>query len=224
MRASKEDTLDANLFYYEKGNTMDAFDYVMESLSRLDDLYFNSKNDEAKKVISDYKKLTKSIIVKTKKADAYIKAHPGCDKDTHEDGSANPEYNQAYKYVEDAYNDLDSLSMRVFNLEKYPSSDLEYSARDLSITGIVVSLICLVLAPFIPAYSIVMAGPGITSAVIGGVIANREAKANLKRWENKENEWKSVNQENALDKLKEISSAIEDLDLAFKKKYSPWID
>lgn len=114
--------------------------------------------------------------------------------------------------------------MRVFNLEKYPSSDLEYSARDLSITGIVVSLICLVLAPFIPAYSIVMAGPGITSAVIGGVITNREAKANLKRWENKENEWKSVNQENALDKLKEISSAIEDLDLAFKKKYSPWID
>lgn len=68
MRASKEDTLDANLFYYEKGNTMDAFDYVMESLSRLDDLYFNSKNDEAKKVISDYKKLTKSIIVKTKKS------------------------------------------------------------------------------------------------------------------------------------------------------------
>ncbi len=203
---------------------MNAFDYVMEALSKEDNEYFNSKNNKAKKIISDYKNLTKSIIVKTKKADAYIKAHPGCDKETHEDGSKNSEYIKAYKYVEDAYKDLDSLSMRIFKLENYPSTKFQDTVRNISIAGIGVVLIAVVLAPFITTFSLILAGTGLVPAVAGGAISNKVDAAQFKKWKKKENEWKSVNQENALDKLKEVSSAVEDLDLAFKKKYSPWLD
>lgn len=203
---------------------MNAFDYVMEALSKEDNEYFNSKNNKAKKIISDYKNLTKSIIAKTKKADAYIKAYPGCDKETHEDGSKNSEYIKAYKYVEDAYKDLDSLSMRIFKLENFPSTKFQDTVRNISIAGMGVVLIAVVLAPFITTFSLILAGTGLVPAVVGGAISDRVDASQFKKWKKKENEWKSVNQENALDKLKEVSSAVEDLDLAFKKKYSPWFD
>lgn len=221
MRASKEDTLDANLFYYEKGNSMDAFDYVMESLSKSENEYFNSKDKNAKKIIEEYKKLTKNIIVKTKKADAYIKATPGCDQFSVDGKTYNPKYREAWNYVNDAYNDLDSLIIKIMELKKYPEyNGFEYGG----IIGLVSVIIVLVILPFINIFLSLIGGAGLLIYFKWLDKEDMKKLNNESYWREKEKEWKDTNKGNSISKLNDVESSLKKLEKGFKKKYSPWVD
>ena len=45
-----------------------------------------------------------------------------------------------------------------------------------------------------------------------------------KKWKEKEAEWKEMNPDNVMDKMKEMYDIVDKMRDTFSKKYSPWLD
>lgn len=205
---------------------MNSFDIVMEKLSEDERKFFNDKNERIKKLAMNIKSSTKRMLELSKKADAFIKSHPGCDKDLDEDSVENPDYMKALRLVEAAYREIENLRSDLYSISKM-TNGWNVGQNVSSFIGgisIISTIISAILIPFVKKWAMISAAASLGTAIASYKAFDISSTLSFKKYLKKEKEWASENPNNYLEKLDMIEKIVSDLEDDFKNKYYPWVD
>lgn len=205
---------------------MNSFDIVMEKLSEDERKFFNDKNERIKKLAMNIKSSTKRMLELSKKADAFIKSHPGCDKDLDEDSVENPDYMKALRLVEAAYREIENLRSDLYSISKM-TNGWNVGQNVSSFIGgisIISTIISAILIPFVKKWAMISAAASLGTAIASYKAFDISSTLRFKKYLKKEKEWASENPNNYLEKLDMIEKIVSDLEDDFKNKYYPWVD
>lgn len=195
-----------------------SFDIVMELLSEEENKFFQEKDKEIRKGIAKFKTISAQVLSMQKKVDAFIKSHPGCDQE--EDKN----YDEAFEMVNALELNLDELNNSFVYVFNRPGTSIERGLNKGRIAGILISFISLIFIPFSKKFFAGILGSGIAISVASSSLSEVARKKMNKKWEEKEAEWKEMNPDNVMDKMKEMYDIVDKMRDTFSKKYSPWLD
>lgn len=195
-----------------------SFDIVMELLSEEDNKFFQEKDKEIRKGIAKFKTISAQVLSMQKKVDAFIKSHPGCDQEE------DKYYNDAFELAHDLELKLDELDNSFIYVFDRPGTSIERGLNKGRIAGILISFISLIFIPFSKKFFAGILGSGIATSVASSSLSEVARKKMDKKWKEKEAEWKEMNPDNVMDKMKEMYDIVDKMRDTFSKKYSPWLD